>query len=338
MTARPKLLFTVDVEEDMPDWRITDPVTVENIRSMPRLDAAVRDVGVRPTYLCNYPVMADGEASETMAQLGSREGAEIGTHLHPWNTPPYLGIPGEERDERTLPYYMSALGGERFASKLRCLHERIIEVTGTSPVSFRAGRYGISEATMAELIPLGYTVDTSVTPLSEHTADGGPDFRSAPQLPYRPSTSDLCKPGDANILEIPVSVALTRRVPRSLANAYVRLPSWTRMRGILSSDYLGVVDFAWLYPVRFGLEEMKSAAERLVEMGSPVLNMFLHSSEAHPGVSGRIQTQADVDACRDRLVRLAHFCIHELGAEPATLCEAADALRPSFGLPAAVSA
>lgn len=338
MSARPKLLFTVDVEEDMPDWRITDPTTVENIQSMPRLDAAVRDVGVRPTYLCDYPVVADPVSSKIMAELSAREGAEMGTHLHPWNTPPYAGIPGVEGDERQLPYYMSALGGQRFRAKLDVLHARITELSGAEPVSFRAGRYGISEATMAELIKLGYTVDTSVTPLSEHTADGGPDFRSAPQLPYRPSTTNLCQPGDASILEIPVSVALTKRVPRSFANAYVRMPQWTRFRGLLSSDYLGLVDFAWLYPVRFGIDEMKAAAERLVEMGSPVLNMFLHSSEVHPGVSGRIKTQADVDACLDRLVQLARFCVDELGAEPATLAEAGAALRPAFGLDSSLSA
>lgn len=333
MTARPKLLFTVDVEEDMPDWRITDPVTVENIRSMPRLDAVVREEGVRPTYLCDYPVVADPESSEILGGLGAAEDCELGTHLHPWNTPPYRGIPGVDADERTLPYYMSALGGERFAAKLRVLHERITEVAGgTAPVSFRAGRYGISEETLAELLPLGYLVDTSVTPLSEHTADGGPDFRRAPQLPYRPSATDLCRPGDVPILEIPVSVALTRRMPRGLANAYVRLPAWTRVRGLLSRDWLGVVDFAWLYPVRFGVEEMKAAAARLVDMGSPVLNVFLHSSEAHPGVSGRIRTAADVDACLGRLSELLRYCVRELGAEPATLAEAAHALRPEFGL------
>ena len=83
---------------------------------------------------------------------------------------------------------------------------------------------------------------------------------------------------------------------------------------------------------------MKAAAERLVEMGSPVLNMFLHSSEAHPGVSGRIKTQADVDACTERLVQLARFCVEELGAVPATLEEAGTALRPDFGLTPSLSA
>ncbi|MEX1024338.1 MAG: hypothetical protein WD226_04605 [Planctomycetota bacterium] len=338
MTARPKLIFTVDVEEDMPEWRITDPVTTTNIRSLPRLDRAVRALGVRPTYLVNYPVATFPESRAILAELAIHADTEIGTHLHPWNTPPYLGLPGFEGDERTTPYYMSALGPERFRAKLRELHGVLTELAGTPPVSFRAGRYGIDEATLAELLPLGYLVDTSVTPLSAHTADGGPDFRRAPQLPYRPSAADLCRPGDVPILEIPVSVALTRRVPRRLADAYVHLPAWTRVRGLLSRDHLGLIDFAWLYPVRFGVPEMKAAASRLVEMGSPVLNVFLHSSEVHPGVSGRIASAADVDACLARLDDLLRFCIDELGAEPATLAEAARALRPAHGLTPAKSA
>jgi len=154
----------------------------------------------------------------------------------------------------------------------------------------------------AEAYPdLGYEVDTSVTPLEEHRVDRGPDFRLAPQHPYRPAQHDVGRRGDLPIVEIPVSVALSRRIPPALQAAYVHLPKATRMRGLLSRDYLNLIDFAWLYPVRFDLELMKKAADTLIQGGSPVLNVFIHSNELVPGCSGRVRTKADVEECFERL-------------------------------------
>lgn len=334
MTSAPRLLLTVDVEEDMPGWRITDPITVENVQALPRLAELCGELGVRPTYLCTYPVADDPTSAAVLRALHARGDCEIGTHLHAWNTPPFLGVPGREGDERTLPYYQFELGPERFRAKLRELHTAVMGLTGTPPVSFRAGRYGIDAATLAELIPLGYLVDTSVTPLAEHTEDGGPDFRKAPWLPYRPAGDDVCRRGTVEILEIPVSIALTRRWPRSLALGYVHLPKATRLRGLLSRDFLRVVDFAWLYPVRFELELMRAAANTLRAEGAPVLNVFLHSSELTPGTSGRIRTQADVESMLARLRGILEHCLTAHGARPATLAEAARELRPAHGLSA----
>src|SRR5262249_37253944 len=151
-------------------------------------------------------------------------GCEIGTHLHPWNTPPFQGIPGRPGDERALAYYQSELGPERFRAKLAVLHRAVAAITGEPPRSFRAGRFGIDAPTMRELISAGYEVDTSVTPLDEHRDDDGPDFRSAPQHPYRPARDSVVEEGDLPIVEIPVSIGLTRRLPAALQSAYVHLP------------------------------------------------------------------------------------------------------------------
>jgi hypothetical protein len=94
------------------------------------------------------------------------------------------------------------------------------------------------------------------------------------------------------------------------------------------------VDFAWLYPVRFELELMRAAASTLRAHGTPVLNVFLHSSELTPGTSGRIRTQADVESMLARLRGILEHCLSALGARPATLAEAARALRPAHGLSA----
>jgi len=331
---KPLLLFTIDVEEDMPGWKIVHPTSVSNVAALPRLAELCRDFGVKPTYLCTYPVVSSPESAAILRLLLARGDCEIGTHLHPWNTPPFNGVPGRDGDERDHAYYQFELGPARFQAKLETLHRAVSALSGSEPRSFRAGRFGIDAVTLRELIPYGYVVDTSVTPLEEHRADRGPDFRSAPQHPYRPAHDDVGRAGDLPIIEIPVSVGLTRRLPAVLQNAYAYLPKATRLRGLLSRDYLNLIDFAWLYPVRFDLELMKRAARTLVAGGSPVLNVFIHSSELVPGVSGRVRTQSDVETVFERLAGIFEYCQEEFDAAPCTLEEAARALRPGLGIAA----
>ena len=332
----PLLLLSIDVEEDMPGWNITDPVRVENVQALRELGQTCRELEVRPTYLCTYPVVKQEESRRVLADLVQQGDCEIGTHVHPWNTPPFEGVPGREGDERQHAYYQYELGPERFRHKLELLHTEITQLTGgCSPVSYRAGRFGIDAATLGELVAMGYQVDSSVTPLEEHLDDGGPDFRSAPQVPYRPSRSDVSARGDQEILEIPVSVALTPRLPRLFTRAYVHLPTVTRLRGLLSRDFLRLVDFSWLYPARFDEELMRGAARTLLADGNPVLNVFLHSSELIGGASGRIHTEDDAREVRRRLYAFLRWAREELNARPATLGEAARELRPAFDLPVA---
>lgn len=332
--TKPQLLFTIDVEEDMPYWTITDPITVRNVQGLRRLADLCGDLGVRPTYLCTYPTVTIPESAHLLRELHAAGDCEIGTHLHAWNTPPFEGLPGRpDVDERRVPYYQFELGAALFRKKLDVLHGAIADLTGVAPVSFRSGRFGIDDATMGELVGAGYLVDSSVTPLEEHLEDNGPDFRSAPQLPYRPDAEDITRAGRMEIVEVPVSVALTRRWPRFFSQAFVRIPKATHLRGLLSRDYLRLVDFAWLYPARFDVELMSKAADALINMRSPVLNVFLHSSELTRGASGRIVTDADVEECFARIRGVLEYCLREHAAVPATLGEAGRALRPSLGLP-----
>lgn len=329
---RPRLVFSVDVEEDMPGWQIAAQLSLSNAAALPRLAELCARLGVRPTWLCTYPMATEPASAAVLRTLHARGDCELGTHLHPWNTPPFQGVPGRTGDEQKQAYYLSELGPERFRAKLERLHAAVGALAGAAPRSFRAGRFGLDSPTLGELVRLGYEVDSSVTPLAEHTADGGPDFRRAPAHPYRPARDDLQAHGELPIVEIPVSIGLTRRVPAALQRAYVHLPRVTRLRGLLSRDGLGLVDYAWLYPVRFELDLMTRAADVLVAGGAPTLNVFLHSSELVPGMSGRVKTSADVEQVLQRLEGLFRHCLERLGAEPCTLAEAGRALRPALGL------
>ena len=77
---------------------------------------------------------------------------------------------------------------------------------------------------------------------------------------------------------------------------------------------------------------MVRAASTLMDIESPVLNVFLHSSEMLAGASGRVETGEQVEETLDRIRGILVHCMDVFSAVPATLREAAAALRPSLGL------
>src|SRR5438132_7323908 len=152
MTRSVLVLFSVDTEED--NWRPSrDGVTVENIRELPRLDALLRGLGVRTTYFTTYQVAIHEWAVAILRELQAR-GAEIGAHLHPWNTPP-LDEPFVPRNSMlaNLPARLQLAKVERLTDTLRRAFD-------AAPVSFRAGRYALGPETEAALIRCGYRVDS----------------------------------------------------------------------------------------------------------------------------------------------------------------------------------
>ncbi len=325
----PRLVLTIDVEEDMPDWKITPETTTTNVEALLEFAASMAEMGMRPTYLCNYPVVTQSRSADVLREVKGIADCEFGTHMHAWNTPPYDNTREQGQAWRGDPYYESELEFEIFKAKLTSLHGGVTEIAGRAPTSYRAGRFGVEGKALLEVAAQGYRVDSSVIPLSEHVLDGGPDHRGAPQGPYFPARDNVARPGQLPILEVPISIGLTRRLPEFLRRAFVHTPRWTRLRGLLSSDFLGWVDYGWLYPARFDTKTMCGVASTLVNSGIPVLNVFLHSSELVAGASGRIKTRADVEHLRGQLGAVLKHCITNLGAVPVTLTEFADLANPA---------
>ena len=83
-----------------------------------------------------------------------------------------------------------------------------------------------------------------------------------------------------------------------------------------------MLDIAWLYPPRFEAELMCRVARVLVEKGSPVLNVYLHSSDVFAG--GTPHSSNAEEAARNlvRVRALLEYCLGELDAQPRTLGEA----------------
>lgn len=308
------LLVGIDTEGDNQwDAAARAHQTFENIYALPRLHALFARHGVRPTYVITYPVAKDPRSAEVLRTLLDGGDCEIGAHHHAWETPPCT-----EEDVKRHPY-ASTLPRAQFEAQLESLTTAIRDAVGRAPLSYRSGRFGFSADHVAALERLGYTVESSVAPLFYESHKGGPEFVEAPLRPYFLAYDNATRPGSSNVLEVPVSAALDRKLPKRLQYAYARAPRPYTTKRVLRA--LRLVRMRWLRPSYSSVEDMIGLAKDLARWGEPVLNLLFHSSEAIVGGSPYNRTQAELDAFCDRLDRLLAFATRELNATPATFAE-----------------
>ena len=84
-----KLLITIDTECDN-GWARTGKVTTENARHLPRFQQFCAKFAFKPTYLVAYEMALDRFFIDFAKDALKRSTCEIGSHPHPWNTPPCL--------------------------------------------------------------------------------------------------------------------------------------------------------------------------------------------------------------------------------------------------------
>jgi peptidoglycan/xylan/chitin deacetylase (PgdA/CDA1 family) len=313
----PALLVAIDTEGDN-QWsaEARRHQTFRNTRELDRLHDFFARHGVRPTYVVTYPVAADAESAETLRRLLARGDCEIGAHHHAWETPPFT-----PDDVDRHPYALS-LPDAQFDAQLASLTTAVADAVGTRPVSYRSGRFGFSARHVSSLEAQGYRVDSSVTPLFYEAHKGGPDFVDAPLTPYYLAYDSATRPGSSSVLELPVSAALNRRVPRWLAHAYGRAPWPYQTKRALRLAHIATV--RWLRPSYTSAADMIALARQLTSRHVPILNLLFHSSEAIVGGSPYNRTQGELDAFFDRLSQLLRYATTDLGAEPLTFAEFAD--------------
>ena len=308
------LLVGIDTEGDN-QWSAEARMhqRFENIYALPRLHALFARHGVRPTYVITYPVAKDPQSAGVLRALRDGGDCEIGAHHHAWETPPCT-----DEDVRRHPY-ASTLPRAQFEAQLQELTTAIRDAVGEAPVSYRSGRFGFSADHVTALEQLGYTVESSVAPLFSESHKGGPEFVEAPLTPYFLAYDSATRAGCSQLLEVPVSAALDRALPRRLQYAYARAPKPYQTRRALRA--LGLVRMRWLRPSYSSLADMIGLAKDLARWNEPVLNLLFHSSEAIVGGSPYNRTPAELDAFCDRLERFLSFATRELRATPATFAE-----------------
>lgn len=319
MTAlrRPALLVAIDTEGDNQwDSSARRDQKFENIYAIGRLHDFFGRHGVRPTYVITHPVATDPRSAEVLRGLLDRGDVEIGAHHHAWETPPF-----SPADVYRHPYALS-LPLSQFDGQLASLTEAIQREVGVRPVSYRSGRFGFAAAHVSSLERAGYLVDSSVAPLFYEAHKQGPDFVGAPLTPYFLAYDDATKPGTSDLLELPISAALNRRVPAVLERWYGRAPwPYTTKRFLRLAR---VANVRWLRPSYSSAADMISLARQIVGRGAPILNLLFHSSEAIIGGSPYNRTQGELDGFFDRLGQILSYATEELSAEPLTFIEYRD--------------
>lgn len=313
----PTLVVVIDTEEEF-DWSAPfDPActTVANIALQPLAQEVFDRHGVVPTYAVDYPVANTPEAAAVLRGFMAQGRCDIGAHLHPWVTPPAEGpIQGRYSYPGNLPPAL-----ER--RKLYALTESIVAAFGCQPRVYKAGRYGLGAATPAVLAELGYTIDASVVPKTDFSADGGPDFRAAPAIPFMI---------DEAICELPLSVDFVGRLARSGPRLFPCISSAParrlRLEGVFSR--LGLLTRLRLTPEGYGLTDMIRQTRAAASAGARFFMLTYHSSSLLPGATQYVRTMSDRQAFLTTLDRYLRFFLAEFGGRPATLDWVAAALRP----------
>ncbi|ALC16862.1 hypothetical protein DSOUD_2095 [Desulfuromonas soudanensis] len=294
-----KLIITIDTEED--NWArysATDN-SVENIARIVPLQKMFDEYGVRPTYLVTYPVATNPRSVAILKRILEEGKCEIGTHCHPWNTPPFDDNGGFQKAHSML----CNLPAEFQQNKLAMLHEVITKNFGCLPVSFRAGRWALGLSAAQSLCKLGYRVETSVTPFVSWSPSFGPDFSNFGPEPFR-----FSPPGEPkwSLLQVPTSIGylqknfqLCQRLSRALDNPFSRI---SRVKGIL--DRLGLVNKVWLSPELADADAMIALAKRMEINNFPCINMTFHSASLLAGLSPFVRISQDEQVFFGRIKKL----------------------------------
>jgi hypothetical protein len=318
------LSISIDTEEDNWDPAVEN-VTVRNIEELRRLDEMFRTLDVRGTYFVTYQVASDPGAAAILRGIYARGTAEIGAHLHPWNTPPLLGV---EKRVSMLRDYPS----EVQQAKLETLLAELENSLGLRPSSFRAGRFGVGRATIEALIQNGIHIDSSVTPLLTWEGQGGPSFIGAPNLPYRLEGGEDVRSHSAagSVVEVPVTVGFTRFPPDSWARiARLFANPVARTLHLPGAAYrLGIVQRVILTPETYTASEMLRVSRRFLATGAPYLHMYLHSSSLMAGLTPFGRTQERVDGIYSRIRDFVTGLREIADVRTLTVSEAAHAFDP----------
>jgi len=300
------ILLGLDTEADNQwDASAREALPVKNAQELPRLQEICDRYRVPPTYLVTYEMARDDSARGVLKELAATGRCEIATHHHPWSTPPLAN--GH--------LYPLNLSPAQFKEQLKVLTEAVSEVSGTAPVSYRAGRNGFTGWQVGILEELGYLVDSSVDPFFNEKRKGGPSFAGAPLVPYFVSRDDPRRAGESRLLEIPITSALDRKWPEWLEKAYADVSRAYQFRRALR--LLKITRPIWLRPSYSKTEDMLLLARRVLDGEAPTANIIFHSSELLAGGSPYNQTEAQVETFYRELEALLSY-LRENGAVGST--------------------
>ncbi len=308
----PVLTVVVDTEEEF-DWSQPFSRSSTSTQSIAAQHLAHQRVfdkhGVVPTYVIDWPVVSNPAAVQVLKELMLGGRCEIGTHLHPWVSPPH------DEEVNTFNSYAGNLPQELEYKKLETLTNAIEAAFGKRPIVFKAGRYGVGPHTADTLARLGYLVDASVVPYTDMSADGGPDFSDHSVHPF------WFEAGGRSLLELPATAGYAGKLHKLGSQIYPvlqgRLARQMRLAGIASRT--GLLERVKLTPEGYTSAELIGLTSCLRDQGCQYFGLTYHSPSVVPGNTPYVRTAAELDNFLAVLDRYVTFFLNEFGGQTTSL-------------------
>lgn len=304
---RPAFLITIDTEGDHL-WSRPREVTTRNAKFLPRFQRLCEQWCLKPTYLVDYDMAHCPAFVDFAKDAIHRNVAEVGMHLHPWNTPPSFALTA---DDLHYQPYLIEYPPKVMRDKIVLMTDLLGETFDITIRSHRAGRWAFDETYAQLLIENGYWVDCSVTPhvsWGSHRGDpschGGVDYQHFPQAAYFVDPQDISRFGESGLLEIPMTI-------RPCQSDFVtRVRRRFGERALISR--LGnrfAPAYTWFRPKRGNLADMLDVLRWVKWQGMEYVEFMLHSSEFMPSGSPTFVTEDDIERLYDDL-----SCLFETAA------------------------
>jgi hypothetical protein len=310
--TRPVLTVVIHTEEEF-DWNKShdrNSTGVEHMRHIDRAQTMFDEFGIVPNYVVDYPVASQAIAIEPLKAYADSGRALIGTHLHPWVSPPY------EEEVNAHNSYPGNLPRDLEAEKLRLLTEKITQSFGTQPVTYLAGRYGFGANTGEILEDLGYEVDISPAVPINFCADGGPDYSGYTSHPYWFGNQ-------RKLLGLPGTGGYVGTLRSGGTPLYKRLTHpWlrrTKLSGLVAR--LRLMERIRLSPEDYSEPEMRRLTRTLLGDGVRIFVFSFHSPSIHPGGTPYVQNNMELERFLDKCRNYFGYFFNELGGTSMTPVE-----------------
>ncbi|KKD00316.1 MULTISPECIES: hypothetical protein [Photobacterium] len=304
-----KLLVVIHAEEEF-DWNqgfhSTNTAVTHHHVLIPFMGELI-ERGAKITLAMDYPFVDSAGGREVIAhcQENGAESVEFAAHLHPWVNPP-----GIVQDQAVTDFesYPCNLAPELEHEKISRLTERIYAVSGASPVTYLAGRYGYGRWTSEHLRALGYQVDLSISAYCDFSHQQGPDFSDYTNALFVDNT----------IRHIPHTsswLSVSRRVEKK-AN---QCPAWCRTvnRNGLSRIFGKLLRLSRhrLSPEGNDLAQLQAITQAQMAIGQDVFVLSFHSPSLVAGMTPYVPTGEDCERLKNTTRRYIDWFQRELNGE-----------------------
>lgn len=298
---KPKILITIDTEEDEWGDYSNRSFKVENISQIPLIQDLFDRYNVKPTYLVNWPVVTNYKATDILKTILNKNHCAIGTHCHSWNTPPY-SRPGTE-----FTSMLSNLPYKDIYGKITNIHQAITDAFGKIPKVFRSGRYGFNSNVAQCLTELGYLADSSMTPFRDWRKYCGPDFRNISTYHYRFHKGNPFKAvKNGSLIEFPLTIGFLQKMEdlHRIIRKTLSMRPFSKMKIIGMLERLSIHNLGWLSPEKADGPTMVRLADRFIQSRHRFLVLDFHSTTLLPGKSPFVRNDNDL---KTFLNNMEHF-------------------------------